>query len=560
MAERETLEVDVLIVGAGPAGLACTIRLREALDAHARNNPAAPIESPNILVIEKGVSVGAHSLSGAVFDPRALAELIPDWESRGAPLKQKVTAEEIWMLSPAGKSALPHALVPPYLHNAGNYVVSLCELTAWLAEQARARGVEILEGVAGAEILMEGDAVAGVRCQDSGVEKDGMPGANYMPGADIRAKLTVFAEGARGSLTKRLIKQQKLDEGREPQIYALGIKELWEIPAANFPAGKVIHTLGFPLQKGPLGGFAGAFGGSFIYGLDETHLVVGLVVGLDYEDPSLDPHVEFNRLKTHPEIRKLLQHGKAIAYGAKTIPEGGLHSMPRLFGDGFFVIGDSASFLNAARLKGVHLAMKSGMLAADAAVEALAAKNFTRWQLKRFDELFAASWARGEMHTVRNWRAGYSRGIVAGTFHDLAQRFTGGRGFSDPLPLTADFKTLRKLEAPELVAAQPDGVLTFDKVSDVFLSGTNHSEGQPCHLKVPDPKICTDRCAEEYGNPCRHFCPAAVYEWIGEGAKGHLRINAGNCVHCKTCDIKDPYENIEWVVPEGGGGPRYNRL
>ena len=563
MAEREILEVDVLIVGGGPAGLSCAIRLRDAAEAYNREHPAEPIEPPSVLVIEKGVAIGAHSLSGAVFDPRALTELLPNWERDGAPLKQKVNAEEIWLLSPKRKRRLPDALIPPYLHNAENYVISVGELTLWLADQARQRGVEILEGVAGAETLMNGDTVLGVRMQDSGIEKDGSQGANFMPGADIRAKVTIFAEGARGSLTKRLIKQLQLDEGKYPQIYALGIKELWEFDSGTFPAGKIVHTLGFPLQKGPLGGFAGAFGGSFIYGLDATHLVVGLVVGLDYEDPLLDPHREFNRFKMHPEIRKLLEGGKAVAYGAKAIPEGGLYCMPRIYGDGFCIAGDSASFLNAARLKGVHLAMKSGMLAADAVIEALVAKNFTRWELKRYEELFNASWAHAELHSVRNWRAGYSHGVVAGTILDLAQRLTHGSGLSDPLSVRADFATLKAIDSntiKEIDAPHLDGALTFDKVSDVFMSGTNHAENQPCHLKVPDPKICVERCTEEYGNPCQRFCPAAVYEWIGEGSAGHLRINAGNCVHCKTCDIKDPYENIEWVTPEGGGGPRYIRL
>ncbi|HLX62858.1 MAG TPA: electron transfer flavoprotein-ubiquinone oxidoreductase [Planctomycetota bacterium] len=562
MSDRETLEVDVLIVGAGPAGLACAIRLRDWVDAYNQNNPSAPIEPPSVLVIEKGVSVGAHSISGAVFDPRALDELLPEWKQQESPVKQKVTSEEIWLLSPARKRKLPHALIPPYLHNDGNYVIALGELTPWLADHARKRGVEILEGVAGAEVLFDGEKVVGVRCQDSGVKKDGTPGESFSPGADLRAKITIFAEGARGSLTKPLIKRLALDADRQPQTYAIGIKELWEIPAANFSAGKVIHTLGFPLQKGALHGFSGAFGGSFIYGLDAAHLVIGLVVGLDYEDPALQPHVEFNRLKTHPEIKKLLAGGKAIAYGAKAIPEGGLYSVPQMYGDGFCLIGDNASLLNAARLKGVHLAMKSGMLAAEAAGEALAAKSFARGQLKHYDDLFNASWARDELHRVRNWRAGYARGIASGIIHDLTQRLTRGRGFVDPLRTEADFKTLEKISARSAgVPPTPaDGSLTLDRASDVFLSGTNHAENQPCHLKVPDLKLCQERCSIEYGNPCQHFCPAAVYEWIGNGPSGHLQINPGNCVHCKTCDIKDPYENITWVVPEGGGGPRYNRL
>jgi electron-transferring-flavoprotein dehydrogenase len=563
MAERETLEVDVLIAGAGPAGLACAIRLHDSVAAHNAAHPDAPLEPPSILVIEKGIVAGAHSLSGAVLDPRALSELIPDWEARGAPVRQKVTREEIWLLSPKRKRTLPGLLVPPYLHNAGNYVVSLGELTAWLAAQARERGIEILEGVAGADVLLDGERVLGVRGQDTGVGRDGVPGPNYVPGADLRAKVTVFAEGARGSLTKKLIRALKLDESRHPQTYALGIKELWEVPEGNLPAGAIVHSLGFPLQQGPLRGFAGPFGGSFIYGLDATHAVVGLVSGLDYEDPSFRPHDAFNALKTHPAVRALLRGGRAIGYGAKAIPEGGFYSMPRIYGDGFCLAGDSASFLNAARLKGVHLAMKSGMLAADAIVEALRAKNFSRWQLCRYEALFAASWAHEELRRVRNWRAGYARGFVRGAFHDLAQRFTRGRGIFDPIPVTADHATLRRMaeraenSAP---APQPDGALTFDRVSDVFLSGTNHEESQPCHLCVPDVSICTQRCAVEYGNPCQHFCPAAVYEWVGEGPAGTLRINPGNCVHCKTCDIKDPYENIEWMVPEGGGGPRYNRL
>ena len=560
MAERETLEVDVLIVGAGPAGLACAIRLHDAIGIHNASHPDAAIAPLNILVMEKGVAAGAHSLSGAVLDPRALNELLPNWERDGAPLKQKVSAEEIWLLSPTRKRTLPHLLIPPYLHNPGNYVISLCELTAWLADQARQRGIEILEGVAGASVLMEGATVQGARCQDSGVEKDGTPGPAFTPGADLRAKLTVFAEGSRGNLTKSLIRNGTLKSGTNPQSYALGIKELWELPASRFPAGKIVHTLGFPLQKGPLEGFAGCFGGSMLYGLDETHLVVGLVVGLDYEDPSLDPHNEFNRFKMHPEIRALLAGGKAIAYGAKSIPEGGLYSMPELCCDGALIIGDSASFLNAARLKGIHLSMKSGMLAADAAVQAFAAQNFTRAQLRVFSDLFTASWAHAEMHQVRNWRAGYARGMIVGTLNDLAARITHGRGFSDPTRIAADFQSLRKGKPPVREVVTPDGVLTFDRVSDVFLSGTHHAENQPSHLKIPDPTICINRCAAEYGNPCRLFCPAAVYEWIADGANSRVHINPGNCVHCKTCDIKDPYENIEWLVPEGGGGPRYNRL
>jgi len=554
MAEREVLEVDVLIVGGGPAGLSCAIRLADAFKDQ--------LEKPSILLMEKGISIGAHELSGAVLDPRALTELLPDWQADPGPVRQAVKREEIWFLTAGGKLRLPKLLHPPYLQNHGNFIISIGEFTPWLAEHARHRGVEILEGLAGAELLIEEQRVLGVRCRDTGVQKDGTPGPAFAAGADIRARVTVLAEGPRGSLTKQLIKCFKL-EGRHPQTYATGVKELWELPAGRLPAGTVIHSLGHPLQGGPLSGFAGCFGGGFLYGLDDTHAAIGLVVGLDYEQAALDPQHEFNRFKEHPAMRALLKDGKAVAYGAKTIPEGGFYSLPTCHGDGFLICGDSASFLNAARLKGIHLAMKSGVLAAETIAAALKTERgpLPDSALKNFDALFAASWAHAELKGVRNWRAGFARGLVAGTFHDLAQRISGGRGFSDPLPVKADFQTLKKIgsvPAPNYPAS--DGHLTLDKVSDVFLSGTNHAENQPCHLIVPDPKLCVERCSVEYGNPCQHFCPAAVYEWIGAGQAGHLRINAGNCVHCKTCDIKDPYENIEWVVPEGGGGPRYNRL
>jgi electron-transferring-flavoprotein dehydrogenase len=593
MADREIIDVDVLIVGAGPAGLSCAIRLHDAALAHNRNNPNAGVGKPNIFVIEKGPAVGAHSLSGAVFDTRALEELIPEWKHRGAPVTQKVTSEEILFLTKSRKIPVPNPLVPPYLNNKGNYIVSVGELSAWLAEEAKKRGIEILEGVAGAELVMSGQQVIGVRCGDTGIGKDGKPRANFQAGAEIHAKVTVLGEGVRGSLTKQLIKIAGLDNDRHPQTYALGVKEIWEIPAGTFPAGKIIHTLGFPLQKGPLEGWGlvekdfgiargpigigvtgtDSFGGSFIYGISDTQLIIGLVVGLDYKDPYLDPHYEFNRFKTHPFVRPLLEKGKLLKYGAKAIPEGGYYSMPRYYGDGFCLIGDSASFLNAARLKGVHLAMKSGMLAAEAIVEALACNDFSAKRLGKYEDLFQTSWAREELYAVRNWRAGYAKGVRSGVVHDMAQRLTGGKGFSDPLPVKADHEMTEKMEKhhPDFVGlarSMPDEKITFNKLTDVFHSGTNHAEDQPCHLKVPDLDLCVQRCTVEFGNPCQHFCPAAVYEWIqptksaeiGTPEKGHLNINPGNCVHCKTCDIKDPYENILWVVPEGGGGPRYGQM
>ncbi|HYG73844.1 MAG TPA: electron transfer flavoprotein-ubiquinone oxidoreductase [Planctomycetota bacterium] len=592
MAEREILDVDVLIVGAGPAGLSCAIQLHDLAQQRARAAGVA-FQKPNILVIEKGINVGAHSLSGAVFDTRALDELIPDWKHQGAPVTQRVTSEDILFLTHKRAIPLPSPLVPPYLHNKGNYVISVGELTKWLAEQARKRGVEILEGVAGAELVTFGNTILGVRCGDMGIGKDGKPRATFQAGAEIHAKVTVLGEGVRGSLTKQLIRMHSLDSNRHPQTYALGVKEIWELPAGTFPAGKIIHTLGFPLQKSPMEGWylqeqdfgigrgpvgigvtaTDSFGGSFIYGLDETRLIIGLVVGLDYKDPYLDPHYEFNRFKMHPFVSKLLDKGKIVQYGAKAIPEGGYYSMPRFYGDGFCLIGDSASFLNAARLKGVHLAMKSGMLAAEAIEEALVKKDYSLRQLGRYEDLFQTSWAREELYAVRNWRAGYAEGLAKGAIHDMAQRYTEGKGFTDPIPVKPDHEMLERFDKHHpnfqgLARLMADGKLTFDKVTDVFHSGTNHAEEQPCHLKVPDLNLCIQRCTAEYGNPCQHFCPAGVYEWIqpqvsadiGVPDKGHLHINPGNCVHCKTCDIKDPYENILWVVPEGGGGPRYQRM
>jgi electron-transferring-flavoprotein dehydrogenase len=593
MPDREVLDCDVLIVGGGPAGLSCAIHLHETVSQLNKLYPDRKVEKPSIFVLEKGPNVGAHVLSGAVLDTRALDELIPDWKHHGAPVTQKVTAEQILLLTKKRAIPIPQPVVPPYLHNQGNYIVSAGELAAWLAEEARKRGIEILEGVAGAELVTFGQTVLGVRCGDTGIGKDGTPRSTYQPGTEIHAKVTVLSEGVRGSLTKQLIKHAGLDNNRHPQTYALGVKEIWELPAGTFPAGKIVHTLGFPLQKEPLEGYylqeknfgvmrgpigvgltgSDSFGGSFIYGLDETHIVVGLVVGLDYKDPYLDPHYEFNRLKTHPYMTALLEKGKMIHYGAKAIPEGGYYSMPRFYGDGFCLVGDSASFLNAARLKGVHLAMKSGMLAAEAIAEALSYRDYSAKRLGKYEDLFQTSWAKDELYAVRNWRAAYAKGIPSGAVNDLAQRLTGGKGFGDPIHVKADHEMTERMAAHHadfqgLGRFMPDGKITFDKMSDVYHSGTNHGEDQPCHLQVPDLNLCVQRCTAEFGNPCQHFCPAGVYEWIqptksadyGTPEKGSLQINAGNCVHCKTCDIKDPYENIQWVVPEGGGGPRYSKM
>jgi len=568
MADRETLEVDVLIVGAGPAGLACAMHLIE--QAKRRGLP-----KPNILVIEKGASIGAHVLSGAILDPLVLDELVQNWRQKGAPVGQPVTSEELLFLSEAKARSIPLCLAPRYLDNHGNYVISLCDLVRWLAEQAKEHGTEILEGVAGSEVVFDGNTVMGVRCSDSGLGKDGQPKPNFQPGVEIRAKATVLAEGSHGNLAKQLVARQGLDMGRQPQTYSLALKELWELPAGTFRAGRIVHTLGFPLQELLARRAAQCFGGAFLYGLDETHVAVGLVAGLDYANPSFDPHEAFNRWKGHPFVRGLLEKGQLIQHGAKSVAEGGYYSMPRFYTGGCCLVGDSAGFVNEARGKGIHLAMKSGMLAAEAIAAALAqqrqaansqtAGDWRRFPLGsealgRYEDLFQVSWARRELYAVRNWRAGFARGLVIGAIHDLGQRLSNGKGFRDPLPLDPPHQTLVSHFQRH---GQPDpgnvGTRALDKATAVFHSGTQHQEDQPSHLNVLDLQICVQRCAIEYGKPCQYFCPAGVYEWEQEAGSA-LRINSANCLHCKACDIKDPYGNILWTVPEGGGGPRYQRM
>jgi len=548
--QREQLEADVLIVGAGPAGLACALHLANLIKKHNADGAKPQLSTENIYVLEKGRELGAHQLSGAILNPKALAELVPDFE-KSAPLDTPVTNSAALLFTKNASYRAP--ITPPPFNNAGNYVISLSKLVKWLGDLVEAAGVNIFKEFAGAELIYEGDGVAGVITEDKGVDKNGKPKDNYTPGYELRAKVTVLAEGPRGSLAKKLIAKKSLDN-INPQTYGIGIKELWEVQPGKIPPGYVAHTLGWPLDTK-------TYGGGWIYGLSNNRVSLGLVVALEYKNPRFDPHAAFQTWKTHPFVTNLLEGGKLLRYGAKSLPYGGWYAMPRNFLDGALIVGDSGSFLDAQRLKGVHLAMKSGMLAAETIYEALVDGDTSAQTLKQYKDNINASYVKEELWRVRNFHQAFHNGLLDGFFHSGLQELTGGRGLIDPMHTHPGYENYEKIHGrPAAPRFAGDGKLTFDRLTDVYHSGTRHDEDQPCHLKILEPNVCLDRCAEEYGNPCQYFCPAAVYEMVKESNAQKLKINFANCVHCKTCDIADPYQIIDWTVPEGGGGPNYEGM
>jgi electron-transferring-flavoprotein dehydrogenase len=561
--DRESLEVDVLIVGGGPAGLSAALRLAQLQ----KQRGGQPLQ---VAVLEKAREAGAHELSGAILDPSTLRELVPDYAASGAPFAAEVAHDAVYFFTE--RSKLPFPIIPPPLRNHGNAIISLNAFVRWLSSLVEAEGVDLFSGFPGREVLFDGERVAGVRTGDRGIGKDGRQKAGFEPGVDIRARVTIFCDGVRGNLTKELERRLQLGNPETPEVFALGIKELWEVPPDRLPAGSVIHTMGYPLRQEE-------FGGGFVYAMPGGQLSVGFVVGLDYKDPLFDPHMAFNRYKQHPFMKALLDGGQMIRYGAKALPEGGWNSMPRPYMDGALIAGDAGGFLNAMRLKGIHLAMRTGMLAAESAFEAIREGDTSAASLKRYRDRIDASPVRAELYPVRNVHQAFNYGLFAGLAFSGLALLTRGAWFGD-LHGHPGHERMERLAGrtgpphgegeaaaggrPETLppsnATTVDRKLTFDKVTNVHYSGTAHDEDQPAHLLVHT-EVCSSICGPEYGHPCIRFCPANVYE-IAHDADGtpRLHINASNCVHCKTCDIMDPYQVITWVPPEGGGGPQYNGM
>ncbi len=541
---REAMEYDVVIVGAGPSGLSTAIRLRQLAEREEREL--------SVCVVEKGSEVGAHILSGAVIEPRALDELVPDWRERGAPLDTAVTEDRFMLLSEQGARRLP---TPPQMHNDGNYIISLGNFCRWLGEQAEALGVEIYPGFAAAEVLFDDDgAVSGIATGDMGVGRDGEQGPNYQPGIELHARQTVFSEGCRGSLTKTLSARFDLRRDAEPQTYGLGIKELWEVDPAVHQPGLTLHTVGWPLSSD-------TYGGSFVYHLEGNLVAVGFVVGLDYSNPYLSPYEEFQRFKTHPEIRKTFEGGRRISYGARALSEGGLQSVPRLSFPGGLLVGDTAGFLNVPKIKGTHMAMKSGIEAAEALFAHLSQEGQGGREVGTYRERLEASWLWDELYTVRNIRPSFRWGLWGGIAYSAIDTWLLRGRAPWTLRHHADHTQLKKAaESTPIAYPKPDGKISFDRLSSVFISATNHEEEQPCHLRLKDASVPIAINLALYDAPEQRYCPAGVYEVVREADGPRMQINAQNCLHCKTCDIKDPTQNIDWAVPEGGGGPNYPNM
>jgi electron-transferring-flavoprotein dehydrogenase len=560
--EHPEMEADVVIVGGGPAGMACALRLAQLIDAHNAAHPDAQLSKENIYVLEKAREVGQHCLSGALLDPRAMNELLPEWQ-KDAPIEAEVSSDSLYYMT--RKSAFKAPITPPPMQDHGNYVISVNRFTKWLGAKVEETGITVFSGFAGSELLWAGERVAGVRTDDKGLDKTNQPKANFEPGYDLKSKLTILAEGSRGSLTKQLCARLGLTKDRNPMTYGVGVKELWELPAGRLQPGKVIYTMGYPLTTRE-------YGGAWVYGGKDNMVSLGFVTGLDYPDPRTDPQHALQSFKQHPFVARLLEGGKMVRYGAKTMPYGGWWSMPPLGGDGWMIVGDAAGFLNSQRLKGIHLAIKSGMLAAETAFEAWTTGDSSARQLGKFQQKVEASWIKEELYPVRNFHQGFEHGFLSGMVNTGLLMATGGYGLRDRYPAHPGHARMLPLwdimghaggREQLLGPSKGDGKLTFDKLTDLYYSGTRHEEDQPAHLVILDTDICNGRCTREFGNPCQFFCPANVYEMEdapeAPGGK-RIHLNPSNCVHCKTCDIMDPYQIITWVPPEGGGGPNYDGM